>query len=380
MLLTVGLTVGGTEGQLLELAARFDRRRFAVTVCALKGEGPLARVMRERGIRVHTLNGRGAWDLRVPVRLFRLLRRERPDVLHAFLGFANLAASLAGRPAGVPVIVWSYRDMEIWKTKAHWLVDRVFARWADAVTCCSDAVRQFTLAQLGGRADAFTTIHNGIDPEAYERARPISRAELTLRDGGLVIGTVARLDEPKKGLAVLVQALAQLAGRSDVPAWQVVIVGDGPARAQLEAQVERTGLSGRVVFTGLRRDVASVLPVMDLFVCPSLYEGFGIAIVEAMAAGRPVVASNTGGISEIVADGDTGLLVPPGNPTALAEAIASLLSDPARARAMGARGRQRVRERFLVETAVQRHQKLYESLLARHAEQSRHARGVEVAL
>jgi glycosyltransferase involved in cell wall biosynthesis len=119
---------------------------------------------------------------------------------------------------------------------------------------------------------------------------------------------------------------------------------------------------------------------MDLFVCPSLYEGFGIAIVEAMAAGRPVVASNTGGIPEIVADGDTGLLVPPGNPTALAEAIASLLSDPARARAMGARGRQRVRERFLVETAVQRHQKLYESLLARHAEQSRHARGVEVAL
>ncbi len=175
MLLTVGLTVGGTEGQLLELASRLDSRRFNVLVCALKGEGPVALAMRERGIRVVTLNGHGAWDVRVLYRLFRLVRQERPEILHAFLGFANLAASLAGRLPGVPIVIWSYRDVEVWKTKAHWLVDRLAARWADAITCCSDAVRQFVLAHMNGQAPKFSTIHNGVDLETFGSA-PAARS------------------------------------------------------------------------------------------------------------------------------------------------------------------------------------------------------------
>lgn len=378
MLLTVGLTIGGTEGQLLELASRLDPRRFNVLVCALKREGPLAGSMRERGVRVVTLNGWGPWDVRVLFRLFRLIRRERPDILHAFLGLANLAASLVGRPLGVPVVVWSYRDVEIWKTRAHWLVDRAGARWADAITCCSDAVRQFVLARLGEDASRVVTIHNGIDLEAFDSNRIAGRPELKLRGGGCVIGTVSRLDEPKKGLAVLLRALAGLAKRSDLPPWQCLLVGEGPARRRLETLASELGLSERVVFAGMRRDVARVLPALDLFVCPSLYEGFGIAIVEAMAAGRPVVASAVDGIPEVVVDQDTGLLVPPGNESALAEALAALLLRPDRARAMGLRGRERAREMFSITTTVERHQRLYESLSARQAERVRAARGAEV--
>jgi glycosyltransferase involved in cell wall biosynthesis len=380
MLLTVGLTVGGTEGQLLELASRLDSRRFNVLVCALKGEGPVARVMRERGIRVVTLNGRGAWDVRVLYRLFRLVRQERPEILHAFLGFANLAASLAGRLPGVPVVIWSYRDVEVWKTKAHWLVDRLAVRWADAITCCSDAVRRFVLAHMNGQASKFLTIHNGVDLEMFGSARAASRSELKLREGGVVIGTVSRLDEPKKGLAVMLRALAHLAGRDGMPDWQWLLVGDGPARDRLRSLAVELELPGQVMFAGLRHDVASVLPVMDIFVCPSLYEGFGIAIVEAMAVGRPVIASATGGITEIVVHGDTGLLVPPGDAAALADALATLLTHPDQARAMGARGLARVRERFSIETTVQQHQQLYESLRKRHAERVRPARGAEVHL
>ena len=346
MLLTVGLTVGGTEGQLLELASRFDRRKFHVVVCALKREGPVADAMRARGVRVVTLNGRGAWDLRVLFRLGRIIRAERPDIIHAFLGHANLAASLVGRPLGVPVIIWSYRDVEVWKTRAHWLVDRMGARWADAVTCCSEAVRQFVLARLGGPESKLVTIHNGVDPDAFGVSSSASRLRLQLREGEAVIGTVTRLDEPKKGLAVLLHALAEVARRAGVPAWQCLLVGDGPARDRLERLAAKLGLRDWVVFAGERRDVASVLPALDVFVCPSLYEGFGIAIVEAMAAGRPVIASSVGGIPEIVVHEETGLLVPPGDAPALADAIAALLSRPDLARAMGARGRERVRERF----------------------------------
>lgn len=377
MLLTVGLTIGGTEGQLLDLASRFDRRRFSVVVCALKGEGPVAHAMRERGIRVVTLNGFGAWDVRVLYRLFRLVRQERPAILHAFLGLANLAASLVGRLLGIPVVIWSYRDVEIWKTRAHWLVDRAGARWAGAITCCSDAVRQFVLAHLDGDESKLLTIHNGIDLEAFRSPHVASRSELSLREGGLVVGTVSRLDEPKKGLTVLLHALADLAGRDGLPPWQCLLVGDGPARERLETLAAQLGLSERVVFAGVRHDVASVLAAMDLFVCPSLYEGFGIAIVEAMAAGRPVVASAVGGIPEIVVNQDTGLLVPPGNAAALADAMAALLTRPDRAQAMGLRGRERAREKFSIETAVLRHQQLYETLSLRHAGRSRTARGAE---
>jgi len=380
LLLTVGLTVGGTEGQLLELASRLDGRRFNVLVCGLKGEGPVARAMCERGIRVEVLNGRGTWDLRVLSRLFRLIRRERPEVLHAFLGLANLAASLVGRLLGVPVIIWSYRDVEVWKSKAHWLVERTAVRWADAVTCCSDAVRQFVLAHMNGQASKFLTIHNGVDLESFRRSRAASRAELKLREGGFVIGTVSRLDEPKKGLAVMLRALADLAGQDGIPPWQWLLVGDGPARDRLRSLAEELGLPGQVMFAGMRDDVASVLPMMDIFVCPSLYEGFGIAIVEAMAAGRPVVASAVGGIPEIVVHEDTGLLVPPGDAAALAGALATLLNHPEQARAMGARGLARAREKFSIDTAVQQHQQLYESLRKRYAERVRPVRGAEAHL
>lgn len=365
LLVTVGLDVGGTEMQIRELALRLDRARFDVAVCGLKGPGVIGEELRARGARVVTLNGAGKGDVRVLVRLARLVAAERPDIVHAFLGFANVAASLVGRLLGVPVVIWSYRDLEVWKTRPRWLLDRAALRWADAVTCCSDAVRRFVLAHVNGQAAKFSMIHNGVDVELFRSARPVSRSELGVRDGVAVIGTVARLDEPKKGLTVLLRALAGIAARSDVPDWQVLLVGDGPARAELERTAAELGLAGQVVFAGVRRDIPSVLRVLDVFVCPSLYEGFGIVIVEAMAAGRPVVASAVGGVPEIVVDGETGLLVPAGDAPALADAIARLLRDPASARQMGARGGDRARELFSVERMVRQHERLYEALSAR---------------
>jgi glycosyltransferase involved in cell wall biosynthesis len=378
MLLMVGLGVGGTEGQVLELASRLDRRRFEVSVCALKGADVIAHELRALGVRVITLDGKGVWDVRVLYRLYRVILAERPDVIHAFLWLANLASSLVGRFLGVPVVIWSYRDVEVWKTKAHWLVDRVAVRWADAVTCCSDAVRRFVLTHMNEQEHKFATIHNGVNLEGFGSSRRVSRSELGLREGVFVIGTVCRLYEPKKGLAVFLRALTMMRGGASAPPCQLLIVGEGPALGSLRDLSVELGVAGWVVFAGVRRDIAGVLPLMDVFVMPSLYEGFGIAIVEAMAAGRPVIASAVGGIPEIVVHGETGLLVPGGDAVALADAMETLLSHPEQARAMGMRGRERVRERFSIETAVQRHEQLYESLKARHAGQARLASGAEV--
>ena len=362
LLLTVGLGIGGTEEQVKELAVRLDRRRYDVTVCALKGDGAIAQELRALGLPVVLLEGKGRGDVSVLYRLYRLIRTLRPDLVHAFLGPANLGAALVGRLLPEPILVWSYRDLDIWRRGLHWMVDRWAVRRAAAVTCCSDAVRRFVMQHMGLPPERITTIHNGVDRARFDAPAKVGREQLGLRAQLPVVGTVCRLDEPKKGLAVLLQAMRLASDRGDAPAWQLVIVGEGPAREGLTQLSERLGLADRVIFAGSRRDVAAILPLLDLFVCPSLYEGFGIAIVEAMMAGRPVVASSVGGITEIVRSGDTGLLVPPGDPAALAGAIQDLLRQPELAARLGREGKRAATE-FSVDTMVERHQALYESLV-----------------
>jgi glycosyltransferase involved in cell wall biosynthesis len=368
VLVTVGLGVGGTEGQVLELASRLDPARFDVLVCVLKEEDVLAAELRARSVRVVLLDGKGPWDVRVLYRLIRLVHAAAPDLIHSFLSPANLASRLAGRACRVPVVISSYRDREIWKSGLDRLADRSTLGWMRAATCCSEAVRQFVAEHLGGESGKLLTIHNGVDVARFAVRKGVSRAELGLREDLPVIGTVCRLVEPKKGLAVLVKALARLNNRAETPPCQVLIVGEGPAERPIRALCDELGVTPWVAFTGLRRDVPRILPSLDVFVLPSRYEGFGIAIVEAMAAGLPVVASKVGGIPEIIIHGETGLLVPPDDPGSLADALRELTANPERAKAMGQRGRQRAQALFSVEAMVKRHEDLYERLLASRAQ------------
>jgi glycosyltransferase involved in cell wall biosynthesis len=364
MLLAIGLGVGGTESHILELASRIDRSRFDVTVCTLKSGGRVAEELRARCIRVLSLDGAGKLDARVLFRLLKIIRHERPDVIQAFLCWANVAARICGHLMRTFAIISSYHDEVVSEGWLIRLVDRLTLKWTHGIICCSEAVRRSVLSRIGGDGHQFTVIPFGVDVEQFGRASAATRRELGLHDDGPVIGTVCRLVEPKKGLSVLLEAMSKLAQRVEKFRCQLVIVGEGPARADLESLRDRLGLSGYVVFTGTRRDVPRVLHALDVFVLPSLFEGFGIAILEAMAAGKPVVATRVGGIPEFVMDGKTGLLVEPGNAAALAEAIESLLRDPERARAMGLRGRACALTAFQVSTVVRRHEQVYEACLA----------------
>ena len=178
-----------------------------------------------------------------------------------------------------------------------------------------------------------TIIPFGVDAGQFAVGDAASKKELCLRDGRPIVGTVCRLAEPKKGLRVLLQAMAALNMGGNDPRCQLLIVGEGPARESLEALSRQLGLSDCMVFAGARRDIPRILPLLDLFVLPSLYEGFGIAILEAMAAGKPVVATAVGGIPEFVVPGETGLLVeletPRRSPTRLGLCCA-IQSEPGR--------------------------------------------------
>lgn len=363
LLLAVGLGVGGTESHVLELASRLDRARFDVTVCALKGEDVIAAELRSRGVRVITLGGRGVLDGRVLVRLWRLLRRERPDIIHAFLFWANLACRLVGRLLHVKIRLSSYHDVAVRRIWHQLIPDRLTMPWTHAIVCCSEAVCRSVRAQLGGEEKKYVTIPFGVDVDRHVGAGSLQRRDLGLREELAVLGTVCRLVEPKKGLGILLQAVARFRERLPSPGLQLLIVGEGPAYQSLREQSERLGIAPWVVFAGVRRDIPALLPLLDIFVLPSLYEGFGIAILEAMAAGRPVIATETGGIPEVVIHRETGLLVPPGNPEALADAIQWVLSHPEDAKALGARGRERAYKHFSIEAVVRQHEALYETCL-----------------
>lgn len=364
ILLTVGLGVGGTETHILELASRIDRTRFDVIVCSLKAGGELAEELRARGVRVVSLGGTGKLDARVLFRLWRLLRSERPVIIQAFLFWANISARLLGRILREFPVISTYHDEVV---SEGWLVrtiDRLTLKWSHTIVCCSEAVRRSVSSQIGGGAARCVIIPFGLDMRQFNEDDVATRRELGLKEGDAVIGTVCRLVEPKKGLSVLLAAMANLKRLGGTPGCQLLIVGDGPARAMLQELSERFEIAPWVVFAGIRRDIPRVLPVMQAFVLPSLYEGFGISILEAMAVGRPVIATSVGGIPEFVRHDVTGLLVEPGNVTALAGAIKRVLENSEQACQMGLKGQEHVRGKYGIASVVRQHEQVYEACLA----------------
>jgi glycosyltransferase involved in cell wall biosynthesis len=360
LLLVVGFDVGGTEAHVLELASRIDRRKFNVMVCSLKPLGRLGEELRAQGIRVVSLSGIGKFDLRVMRRLWRVLKKEQPDVVQAFLFWANIAARLLSQLTPRCRVISSYHDevvLEGWFNRA---IDRLTMNWTKYIVCCSEAVRGSVERRIGGEKEQFVVIPFGVEANRFGDVGRMSGTGLGLHEGLPVIGTVCRLIEPKKGLKFLLEAVAHLEREVGKPVCQVLIVGEGPAEENLRALSAQLGIAPRVVFSGMRRDIPQLLTLMDIFVLPSLYEGFGISILEAMAAGKPVVASRVGGIPEFVASGESGLLVQPGDSVALAAAIKQLLAQPEQAKVLGRRGQDHVRKHYSIESVVRQHEQLYE--------------------
>jgi len=363
--LTVGLGLGGTERLLLLVAPRLRALGFDVRVGALKGDGPLRGDLERAGVPCVRFGARHRGDLGALLRLGRYLRRERIDVLHAHLFYANVVARIVGRMAGVPVVLASHHDTDVWMGPHHRLLERLTAPLSDRVLACSEAVRRYALERHRLSPGRVLTLRNAIDAGAVPSgpdARDRARAMLGAGPHDRVAGTLGRLHEPKKGLRVFLAAAARVAAAD--PRARFVLVGDGPARSELERLAASLGIADRVRFLGERADAASLLPGFDVLVQPSLWEGFGLSVLEGMAAGVPVVATCVGGLPEVVRDGLDGVLVPPSDAPRLAAAITALLADDGRAARLGAAGLLRARGEFHVDRLVAETASVYRTLLA----------------
>ena len=351
LLITLAETGGAQTYVSLLLPAVVER--FDVTVAA-HGDGPLREAARAAGVRFVPLK-----HVRRPidplrdvlglVELVRLFRHERPEILHANCSKAGVLGRVAASLAGVPIRIftahgWAFAAYRGLAGRMYLLADRLVRPLTTLVICVARRERELGVGARVCVPHRSVVVHNAVDVRAF--AEPKS-------PGGLPrIISVGRFAYPKD-YATFVEALARIDAD-----YRASFVGDGPDHAAVAADIRRRA-AGRVKLLGARRDVRELLAAADLFVLSSRSEGLPISVLEAMAAGLPVVATSVGGVSELVVDGETGFLVPPADPRALAEAVGRLLRDPELRHRFGAAGRHRAERRFDVARFHEAHVRLY---------------------
>lgn len=350
------LGIGGQEMVIHSLVAHADRHRFRPIVLTLHGGGPVAERIEALGVPVEVL-GEGDLSARVLIRrLTARLRALAPDVLHTHNPAPHQIGAVAKLLAGVPALVHTKHGRNNFPNRVRRWKEQAAGRVTNLVVPVSlDAAE---VARTIDRVPArkIRVIHNGISLEGSRRADvlPAGRPARAVH--------VARLNRVKDQWTLL-DATRLLVDRH--PGFHLDIVGDGPVGDKIRAYATELGLDEAVTFHGMQDDVVPFLAAADLFLLSSVSEGIAITMLEAMGAGLPVVATDVGGNREVVVPGETGLLVPPRNPTALADAVDAVLEDPARARAWGAAGRRRVESEFSIAGTVAAYESAYLEVLGR---------------
>lgn len=360
---------GGAERMTLALLERFDRARFDLRVCALqeRGGNPMAREIEKTGVPVDLL---GIPYLRHPANLFKILRylrQHRPALLHLQLEFSVILGSLAARLTGIPAVATLHTLDNPQQRRAYWRYRlSLFAlhRWCSRVLAVSESTRQHHLHDGGIPPAHILTLYNGIDLSTYGEHPPAfrleKRRELGLKPDSVVAVTVAVLREPK-GIQYMLQAMSRL--RETHPHLQYLIVGEGEYGAALRQQAETLQLGESVRFAGQRSDIPEILAACDFFVLPTLTEALPTVLMEAMAARKAILASNVGGVPEMVEDGINGRLLPPADVPALAAACGELAENAALREAWGQAGRRICEEKFDIRRQIHALETLYSSLI-----------------
>jgi glycosyltransferase involved in cell wall biosynthesis len=354
---------GGAERLQQTFAESLDPSAVSLTVITLRDSLPESEAaLRDRGVRIARFPARSFADPQRARELLRYIRAERFDLLHAHLVRSTVLAGLAGRSTGTPVVATLHntkRDGGV--GLALGAAERWALRRADRVIAVGWETARVHRRALGARD--IEVIPNAVatpDPLGW-RERIAVRRELGVPDGAPLLIAVGRL-VPQKAPLDLVRAFAQVHTRGPAPAlW---IVGRGRLEGRLAREIRRLGIGDRVRMLGLRSDVPRLLGASDLYVSASLWEGLPVAMLEAMAVGLPVVATRVGDVPRAL-DGDSGVLLSPRDPAAVARAVAGLLADPARCQQLGARGRERVRAHFGTQAWAERHLALYAEVARR---------------
>ncbi len=352
------LDMGGAERVVLTVLDKLDRHEFDSEVCVL-GNGPMVQAVKQCGISVHQIRSfRSSRDVGFLWRMIRAVQIVKPDVIHSHIWLPSFYAGLCGRALGIPVIATFHSNYNV-----ESLYERVSLRVTNA--CCFKVVmvsqsqmRHFGFPEGSGN---FSVIHNGVCLPEEEVAQVTGRCQKRRMELGLdpeerVITYVANL-RPVKAHSVLLEAFRMVVETQSK--LKLLLVGDGPLLTALQVQCEDLGIRTMVRFLGVREDVLDLLAITDVFVSSSSSEALSMAIIEAMAVGKPVIATDVGGNSELIQHGVDGLLVPYGSPRALADAIVSLLNDKNRSDQLGASAQSKARSCFAASRMAEQYGDLY---------------------
>lgn len=358
------LDVGGLENGVVNLINAMPAERFRHAIICLTDFSDFRKRIRRQDVKVFALHKRDGKDIGVYWRLLRLLRRLAPDIVHT-RNLATLDCQFVAAVAGVPGRVhgehgWDVIDVDGTNRKYN-LLRRFMRRFVQRYIPLSVELDDWLRKTVRVRPDRIARIYNGVNAERFAPAK----REILASDRPVVIGTVGRM-QTVKDQPTLAHAFVRLNER--LPAMRgrlrLIMIGDGSLRKDVQRVIEQAGLEEQVSLPGACEDVPEQLRAMDIFVLPSIAEGISNTILEAMATGLPVVATRVGGNAELVVGGETGVLVPPSDPDALATAIGAYVADPALARRHGAAGRGRVLRDFSMERMLGRYLAVYDELLS----------------
>ena len=317
----------------------FDKSSFNIILCVLRSRDNLTSQFEEKGIKVHHL-GRNKLDLLTILDVIKLIKKDKINLIHCHgYGSANFGR-LAKIFTHTPVVVHAHDDDSNYPLYQR-LSDYILKGFTDKGIAVSEAVKKASIVKRKIPREKMIVLHNGIIFDEFKIPNNIEikeeRKKWKLDEDTNVIGTIAKLRK-EKGLEYLIKAVPRVL--SAIPNSSFFIVGDGSLRNSLENLAKQLGIMKNITFTGFIENVSTILSIFDLKVLPSLTEGFGLVIVEAMAMGKPIIATDVGGVKEILTDGETGLLIPPKNPEVLADKIIYLLKNQEAAKKLGIKAKQ----------------------------------------
>jgi glycosyltransferase involved in cell wall biosynthesis len=350
--------IGGAGRYLLNLLSAWDENRYSVAVACPAG-GELEKRLKSLGVKVYPLKG-GEKSFRIShvAQILGIIAREKVDLIHTH---ASLSGRIAGKLSGCRVVMtrhWMGKKSEMGLLR-RWINRIIYRLLTDRVIAVSRAVK-VSLIEIGVPAWLIKTVYNGINiPNIFENCGKL-RMELNIPAGVPLLGMIARL-VPEKGHEYAIKAMPEILRR--FPDARLVLVGDGPSRTYLEDLCERVGVKERVIFLGFRKDVEKIAIDFDVILMPSLSEGLPLALLESMALGKPVVASEVGGIPEVIKDGINGVLVPPGDAGALAEKIVGLLISDKLRENLGKNARHTILSQFTARTMAEKTFRIYDELM-----------------
>jgi glycosyltransferase involved in cell wall biosynthesis len=352
---------GGLEKQAYLIASGLSRRGFEVTVVSLSAGGAWAEPLRAAGVPLVELKRRGHFDLRRFANLVAVFRKMRPDLVYAFNYPTTVYARLAGLAASVPLLVTGERC--VYLTRFQGLLERILARVTECVICNAEAIRRDLVERIGVPGRKVITVRNAIEPLAVGsvEARRSAQTLLGIPEGSFVVGTVGRVED-QKNLPMLVE-VARLARDAGLDV-RYCIIGDGSRMKAIQSMIHDLALDDHFVLAGERPAVRDLLPAFDVFVLTSGYEGLPNAVMEAMAAGLPCVCTDVGGCRELVEEGVTGFLVPPGDAPAMTRALQRLARDQRLRAVLGASGRNRILREFSLDRLLSQTEVVLRNLLA----------------